>query len=89
MAGTKVGGQKAAATNKGKYGRDFYAEIGRKGGRNGHTGGFAANPELAKPLLAQRVAVLANAAKPKRTLSLFKKEYRKVLFLLVNRCDIC
>ena len=48
MAGTKVGGQKAAATNKGKYGRDFYAEIGRKGGRNGHTGGFAANPELAK-----------------------------------------
>lgn len=39
---------KAAATNKKKYGSDFYAEIGRKGGRNGHTGGFAANPELAK-----------------------------------------
>jgi general stress protein YciG len=48
MAGTKAGGQKAAATNKNKYGKDFYAEIGRKGGRNGHTGGFAANPELAK-----------------------------------------
>lgn len=48
MAGTKVGGQKAASTNKAKYGKDFYAEIGRKGGRNGHTGGFAANPELAK-----------------------------------------
>lgn len=48
MAGTKAGGQKAAATNKSKYGKDFYAEIGRKGGRNGHTGGFAANPELAK-----------------------------------------
>ncbi|MBR6098106.1 hypothetical protein IKP94_05185 [Candidatus Saccharibacteria bacterium] len=48
MAGTKAGGQKAAATNKTKYGKDFYAEIGRKGGRNGHTGGFAANPELAK-----------------------------------------
>ena len=48
MAGTKVGGQKAAATTKGQYGRDFYAEIGRKGGRNGHTGGFATNPELAK-----------------------------------------
>ena len=48
MAGTKAGGQKAAATNKYKYGKDFYAEIGRKGGRNGHTGGFAANPELAK-----------------------------------------
>lgn len=48
MAGTKAGGQKAAATNKNKYGSDFYREIGRKGGRNGHLGGFAANPELAK-----------------------------------------
>ena len=48
MAGTKAGGRKATATNKSKYGKDFYAEIGRKGGQNGHTGGFAANPELAK-----------------------------------------
>lgn len=48
MAGTKAGGRKAAATNKTKYGSDFYAEIGRKGGKNGHTGGFAANPALAK-----------------------------------------
>lgn len=48
MAGTKAGGFKAAQTNKIKYGYDFYAEIGRKGGRNGHTGGFAANPELAR-----------------------------------------
>lgn len=48
MAGTKIGGQKAAATNKAKHGPDFYARIGRKGGRNGHTGGFAADPELAK-----------------------------------------
>lgn len=48
MAGTKAGGIKAAATNKEKYGSEFYANIGRKGGQNGHTGGFAANPELAK-----------------------------------------
>lgn len=48
MAGTKVGGMKAAATNKAKHGSDFYAKIGAKGGRNGHTGGFAANPELAR-----------------------------------------
>lgn len=48
MAGTKAGGKKAAATNKAKYGDKFYANIGRKGGQNGHTGGFAANPELAK-----------------------------------------
>lgn len=48
MAGTKAGGMKAAATNIAKYGKSFYAEIGAKGGRNGHTGGFAANPELAR-----------------------------------------
>jgi len=48
MSGTKTGGQKAALTNKAKHGEDFYAKIGRKGGKNGHTGGFAANPELAK-----------------------------------------
>lgn len=39
---------KAAATNKVKYGSDFYAKIGAKGGRNGNTGGFAANPDLAR-----------------------------------------
>ena len=27
MAGTKAGGQKAAATNKAKHGTDFYAKI--------------------------------------------------------------
>lgn len=48
MAGTKIGGMKAAATNKAKHGADFYAKIGAKGGKNGHTGGFAANPELAR-----------------------------------------
>jgi len=48
MAGTLAGGRKAAITNKQKYGKDFYARIGAKGGRNGHTGGFAANPELAR-----------------------------------------
>ena len=48
MAGTKAGGVKARETNYKKHGRDFYARIGSKGGRNGHTGGFAANPELAK-----------------------------------------
>ena len=43
MPGTIEGGRKAAATNKKKYGNEFYANIGRKGGRNGHTGGFASN----------------------------------------------
>lgn len=48
MAGTKSGGAKAASTNKKKHGDDFYRRIGSKGGQAGHTGGFAANPELAK-----------------------------------------
>ena len=48
MAGTKEGGQKAAATNRAKYGKDFYKNIGAEGGRKGHTGGFASNPALAK-----------------------------------------
>lgn len=47
MAGTTIGGQKAAKKN---LQRDplFYAKIGAKGGKMGHTGGFAANPELAR-----------------------------------------
>lgn len=48
MAGTPEGGKKAAATNKRIHGKDFYAKIGAKGGQNGHTGGFAANRELAR-----------------------------------------
>lgn len=48
MAGTKEGGKRAAATNKLKYGEDFYKIIGIKGGMLGHTGGFFANRELAR-----------------------------------------
>ena len=48
MAGTKKGGEAAAATNRAKYGADFYAKIGAKGGKKGRTGGFFANRELAR-----------------------------------------
>jgi general stress protein YciG len=48
MAGTKAGGKAAAATNKAKYGTDFYAKIGSVGGKKGRTGGFFANRELAR-----------------------------------------
>lgn len=48
MAGTIAGGKKAAATNKAKYGTDFYAKIGAQGGKLGRTGGFYANRELAR-----------------------------------------
>ena len=48
MAGTKAGGKAAATTNKTQYGYDFYAKIGAKGGKQGKTGGFYANRELAR-----------------------------------------
>lgn len=48
MTGTKIGGLKTRQTNLQKHGNDFYARIGAMGGRNGHTGGFASNPALAR-----------------------------------------
>ena len=50
MSGTVRGGIRAAATNKQLYGKEFYTQIGRKGGLNGNHSakGFAANRELAR-----------------------------------------
>lgn len=61
MAGTVAGGKAAAATNKQRYGVDFYAKIGAIGGKKGHTGGFAANRELA------RIAGAIGGRKSRRT----------------------
>lgn len=47
MSGTIEGGKQAAKTNKERYGADWYAKIGAKGGKKGTTGGFYANRELA------------------------------------------
>ena len=57
MAGNKIGGAKAAQTNKEKYGEDFYVNIGKKGADScikkqaegiAKPRGFAFNRELAK-----------------------------------------
>ena len=48
MSGNAEDGKKAAETNRKRYGENWYKEIGAKGGRNGHTGGFYANRELAR-----------------------------------------
>lgn len=48
MAGTQRGGRKAAATNKQRYGANFYETIGALGGRKSRGGGFAKNPNLAR-----------------------------------------
>ncbi len=47
MSGTRIGGKKAAARNKEKYGDDFYQKIGAIGGKISSTGGFYNNRELA------------------------------------------
>lgn len=47
MAGTKIGGQKAAAKNLAND-PDFYRKIGKKGGARSTTGGFAADRQLAR-----------------------------------------
>lgn len=60
MSGTKIGGLRAAATNKERRGEDWYAHIGSIGGRKGTTGGFYANRELA------RTAGAIGGQKPKR-----------------------
>lgn len=65
MSGTVQGGIKAAATNKSKYGSDWYAKIGRIGGRHGHTGGFAANPELAR-IAGQKGGRISKRGKAKK-----------------------
>lgn len=48
MAGTIKGGRKARQTIYKRHGKDFYKKIGAIGGKNGHTGGFASNPALAR-----------------------------------------
>lgn len=65
MAGTKKGGIKAAITNKQLHGRDFYKRIGKKGGQNGHTGGFAANRELAK-IAGRKGGLISKRGKAKK-----------------------
>lgn len=47
MCGTKVGGLKAAKTNKKKYGEDFYVKMGKKGGLAQVPKGFSMNIKLA------------------------------------------
>lgn len=61
MSGTKEGGKKAAATNKLRNGEDFFARIGKKGGQNGHTGGFASDKKGKDGLTGRECAKLVGA----------------------------
>ena len=50
MAGNKIGGLKAAKTNKKLHGKNYYKELGKLGGSVSHPGTryFAMNPEAAQ-----------------------------------------
>lgn len=60
MAGTKAGAAKAAAKLKARD-PDFYKNIGRRGGQNGHTGGFASDVVGADGLTGLQRAAIAGA----------------------------
>lgn len=61
MSGTKLGGKKAAATIRARHGENFYSEIGRKGGQNGHIGGFGSDRVGSDGLTGPERAKIAGA----------------------------
>ena len=67
MSGTIEGGKKAAATNLERNGADFYSRIGRMGGKNGTTGGFASMKIGADGLTGRERAVLAGSKGGKKS----------------------
>lgn len=71
MSGTLTGGLKTANTNKLRYGKNYYKELGQKGGKAPYKGkkGFAANPERAR--IAGAAGGRANKKNEKPTKSNF------------------
>ena len=68
IAGTRAGGLRASLTNKQKYGEDFYANIGKLGGENGHTGGFANDTIIGKDgLTGRQRAIIAGSIGGKKS----------------------
>lgn len=59
MAGTRLGGLKAAETNKQRHGSDFYKKIGKSGGTESRGGGWSMNgdPEHDEAIRAHAAAM--------------------------------
>lgn len=77
MAGTIEGGLKAKKTNLKLHGKDFYKRIGKIGGRNGHTGGFASDKVGKDGLTGAERAKIAGkkaGAKSKRGYKFIRQE---------------
>ena len=83
MSGTVSGGKKAAQKNIELYGKDFYKEIGRKGGKRSTTGGFASQKVGKDGLTGLERARLAGAKggrrskRPTETIQRLKDRIRK------------
>lgn len=60
MAGTTAGGLKAKAKNLAKD-PNFYSNIGKEGGKNGNTGGFASDMIGDDGLTGKQRAIVAGA----------------------------
>ena len=68
MSGTKIGGQRAAKTNRKRHGDDFYAQIGHKGGIiSTPTGGFGHPKPGADGLTGPERAKIAGAKGGKKS----------------------
>ncbi len=61
MSGTRAGGLKTRDTNLKKYGKDFYKNIGRDGGRSSKAGGFASDKVGADGLTGRERAAKVGA----------------------------
>lgn len=59
MSGTHEGGLKTAATNKAKYGENYYALLGHLGGRVSKTGGFGSDKVGVDGLTGKQRAMVA------------------------------
>lgn len=84
ISGTRIGGLKAAKTNKLLHGEDFYQKIGRQGGQNGNTGGFASNPELAR-LAGARGGRKSRRGCANKTQKLLAKNHDKIKEMLAQK----
>lgn len=75
MSGNKLGGLKAAQSNKTKFGKDFYKRIGKIGGAKGHTGGFYGDYERAR-IAGTRGGRTSSYAKDKAPLAVRREQVR-------------
>lgn len=56
--------------------KEYYREIAAKGGRNGHTGGFASNPDKAR-VAGKKGGAISSRSKKKISLEARREKYKE------------